>query len=581
MINKILDDYMLVYKTLVKNPYSKLDKKNNRIKNQDLERLKGLYDNVNVSDRCTFSIVNSSDHISKQIYRLMNIILNLESLDNNILKYSNDNSELCKSSNNFLDSYRILLTGMSTNFLPDNIFYKIKSISDYYSKVLTIIVDLILNDGNMLFYTKLIEFNKNYLVGIFESIKTHLNKNTNLVINANTDANIGIYLYLDDNTMPLLFKYEMNVCSKLVNNSFSKNNIEVHSYFKLQLYDPTLMIIDNYDNPKYIGISGYFNVKNGKYTEKITGFNDINGYYDINSFLAKCLEFSKQIIDKDIKIILNQGGNSDVDNKIESWSFTPNNIVTQKVQEFNPEYDITIVLNNFYLEDITPILKTKFGEDYNLENNAKILNILLKIAICIDIDRNVHKNIRGINECDIQNSSSLYLTNLLKSIHNSNNGVIISHREDINRIGKYINYISGWDGNSDSDIFFFTKTSVQKRAFLHEFISQYEEMPIKIKKTTKTRIGYYLMILLELISYTPYCKNTNLKIFGSENYYIKLYNNLPNGLFKRNIIKPPSNEDLILSLENNLRGPILKNKDKLISQYIYLFINNIIHSFSL
>ena len=52
-----------------------------------------------------------------------------------ILKYSNDNSELCKSSNNFLDSYRILLTGMSTNFLPDNIFYKIKSISDYYSKV--------------------------------------------------------------------------------------------------------------------------------------------------------------------------------------------------------------------------------------------------------------------------------------------------------------------------------------------------------------------------------------------------------------------------------------------------------------
>ena len=230
MINKILDDYMLVYKTIVKNPYSKLDKKNNRIKNQDLERLKGLYDNVNVSDRCTFSIVNSSDHISKQIYRLMNIILNLESLDNNILKYSNDNSELCKSSNNFLNSYRILLTGMSTNFLPDNIFYKIKSISDYYSKVLTIIVDLILNDGNMLFYTKLIEFNKNYLVGIFESIKTHLNENTNLVINANTDANIGIYLYLDDSKLPLLFKYEMNVCSKLVNNSFSKNNIETFRY---------------------------------------------------------------------------------------------------------------------------------------------------------------------------------------------------------------------------------------------------------------------------------------------------------------------------------------------------------------
>ena len=62
---------------------------------------------------------------------------------------------------------------------------------------------------------------------------------------------------------------------------------------------------------------------------------------------------------------------------------------------------------------------------------------------------------------------------------------------------------------------------------------------------------------------------------------MKLYDNIQNGLFKKTLIAPPTNDDLSNCLENNISGPIIVYNNNLIAQYIYLFINNIISSFSL
>ena len=62
---------------------------------------------------------------------------------------------------------------------------------------------------------------------------------------------------------------------------------------------------------------------------------------------------------------------------------------------------------------------------------------------------------------------------------------------------------------------------------------------------------------------------------------MRLYNNVPNGLFKTKLIKPPSNIDLSRYENDNSNTGINNPTKALISQYIYIFIDNIIQSFSL